>query len=90
MVDNPAPSMLALKTLLFLGGGYPEGSWRNFRAHSLVRMIAWHRIGRAETVRRIILEDIVPDIGWPRWKWLFPAVRAEQARIETSLAEWKA
>lgn len=65
--------------------------WRRKRAYSLARMIAWrsdaHPDGRAR-IKRIILEDIVPDIGWPKLGWLKRHVRKARAEIRANLMEW--
>lgn len=66
-------------------GPVSRRSWRNSRAQSLARMIAWHRRTRSRQVRRIILEDVAPDCGWPALSWLKPMVRAEQRRLNSSL-----
>jgi hypothetical protein len=85
--------VLRIKAML-LGAGVPERHWRESRARNLAKMIAWHR--RAIRLRqpgeprcRLIVEEIVDDIGWPRMRWLKPMVRAEQRRIEQSLAEFQ-
>lgn len=83
-------SMLRVKELLVPATG--EKPWRRYRAGNLALMIAWHRRslgrpGRAFT-KRIILEDIIPDCGWPRLAWLKPRVRAEMARIEENMSAW--
>lgn len=68
-------------------GPVSRKSWRNSRAVNLAKMIAWHRRTRSDHARRIIIEDIVPDCGWPPLSWLKPVVRAETARITKNL-EW--
>lgn len=84
--------MLRIKALVVCGASSASG-WRQSRARALATMIAWHRRSArldqpgAPFVKRIILEDIVPDCGWPKLSWLKPAVRAEQHRIRASLEE---
>lgn len=74
-------------------GDLSERAWRNRRAEGLAKMIAWHRRHRNSEgesyLRRIILEDIVPDIGWPRWTWLKPAVRGYEASIRHNLSGFR-
>lgn len=64
-------------------------TWRNSRALSLAKMIAWHRLTRSDHARRIILEDIVPDCGWPALSWLKPMVRRETHRLAKSLEDFR-
>jgi hypothetical protein len=77
-------TMERLKGTLILGG-VSERRWREMRADNLARMIAWHRITRGDYARRIILEDIVPDIGWTRGTWLKPRVRQIETELRRSL-----
>jgi hypothetical protein len=79
-------SMMRIKATVICGTT-TERNWRNKRAQSLARMIAWHRRARSDYARRIILEDIIPDIGWPRLSWLKPVVRRHGAEIRDSLGE---
>jgi len=78
--------MLRIKAISCVGP-VSRKSWRNRRAISLAKMVAWHRRTRSDFARRIIMEDIVPDCGWPALSWLKPMVRAEQRRISESLAD---
>lgn len=66
--------------------------WREYRAENLARMIARHRLTEHPLgcwhLRRIILDDIVPDIGWPRARWLRRRVRHYEREIRALRAEW--
>jgi hypothetical protein len=79
-VTPSGETMLRLKDVCCVGPA-SRRSWRNSRAERLAIMIAWHRKTRGDYARRIIIEDIVPDIGWPPLSWLKHAVRAAQADI---------
>jgi hypothetical protein len=65
--------------------------WNTARARTLARLIAWHRRSRGlagePMLRRTILEDIITDIGWPRFGWLKRNVREAAADIEDNLAD---
>lgn len=78
--------MLRLKESLLLGG-VSEKYWRNFRAKNLAFFVALHRQTRWPVARRVIVEDIVPDIGWPRSKWLKSKARKYLSEIRTSLKQ---
>ena len=80
--------MLRVKAMVVIPGNQiSERCWRNSRGVSLVKFLARHRMtprhckeGR-DHLKRIILEDIVPDCGWPRMGWLKENVRREMGRI---------
>jgi hypothetical protein len=84
---TPGGELIARTRAACCVGPVSRKHWRNSRAESLAKMIAWHRRTRGEHAKRIILEDIIPDCGWPALSWLKPKVRAEQRRIAESLAE---
>ena len=65
--------------------------WRISRANGLARIMAFRRMTRnpvgREHLKRIVIEDIVPDCGWPRLSWLKRRVREEATEIESLRAE---
>lgn len=74
------------------GNPFAEKVWRESRARGLATMIAWHRrsahpAAKAQT-KRIILEDIIPECGWPKMSWLKRRVREKQAEIAANLEDW--
>jgi hypothetical protein len=77
--DNPRPWLVKM--------------WRTSRANSLALLLGrylstpreWAE-GRAH-LKRIILEDVIADIGWPKGRWLKPRARAERDRV-LAFREW--
>lgn len=82
--------MLRVKACCVVGP-LTERMWREHRAENIAKLIAWdrraRRFGRFDFMRDQI-KDAVDDCGWPKLAWLKRRVRAEQARIEASLASF--
>jgi hypothetical protein len=86
--------MLRVKAMVVLDAiPWTLDHWRLGRAEGLARMIAYHRIDRttpgAAMLRRFVLDDIIPDIGWPRLSWLKRQVRDQQREIVAIRKEFR-